>query len=301
MNSIDENGMKAIFCGLALVVLCAHALAATATDTGTGMTNATTQVSASISPQAARPVVTAAPDHFIGTVHVAPLFSATAPSRTSAAYVTFEPGARTDWHTHPVGQRLVVTAGSGYVQFWGGAIQRITVGDVVWIPPGQKHWHGASASEAMTHLAIQESVEGSSVNWMEKVSDQQYGAAQANQVATPNAPTATTTMSASRAQQLMGDVAPKLAELTDQVLYQDIWERPGLSKRDRSLVTVSALIALNRPDQLRSHLALALKNGVTQDELSETITQLAFYAGWPSAISAVSVAREVFPQKPVQP
>lgn len=97
-----------------------------------------------------------------------------------------------------------------------------------------------------------------------------------------------------RAQQLMGAIAPKLAELTDNVLYADIWERPQLSKRDRSLVTVTALIALNRPDQLRSHLNLARQNGVTEEELVETITHMAFYSGWPSAVSAVAVAKEVF-------
>jgi 4-carboxymuconolactone decarboxylase len=99
------------------------------------------------------------------------------------------------------------------------------------------------------------------------------------------------------AQRLMGDVAPKLADLTDTVLSGDVWERPGLSKRDRSLVTVSALIALNRPDQLRSHMARARENGVTEDELVETITHLAFYAGWPNAVTAVSVARDVFKGK----
>jgi 4-carboxymuconolactone decarboxylase len=98
----------------------------------------------------------------------------------------------------------------------------------------------------------------------------------------------------SRAQQLMGDIAPKLAELTDNVLFGDVWERPGLAKRDRSLITVAALIALNRPDQLRSHIARARSNGVTEQEIVETITQLAFYAGWPNAIAAVGVAREVF-------
>jgi 4-carboxymuconolactone decarboxylase len=92
----------------------------------------------------------------------------------------------------------------------------------------------------------------------------------------------------------MGDIDPKLAELTDKVLFGDVWERKQLSKRDRSLITVAALIALDRPDQLRSHMALALQNGVTRDELVETITQLAFYAGWPSAVSAVPIAREVF-------
>ncbi|CNE12526.1 putative decarboxylase [Yersinia mollaretii] len=98
----------------------------------------------------------------------------------------------------------------------------------------------------------------------------------------------------SRAQQLMGDIAPKMAQLTDDVLYADIWERPQLSKRDRSLVTVSALIAMDRPDQLRSHLRLARQNGVTEEELVKTITQLAFYSGWPTAVTAISIAKEVF-------
>lgn len=97
-----------------------------------------------------------------------------------------------------------------------------------------------------------------------------------------------------RAQQLMGATAPKLAELTDNVLYGDIWERPQLSKRDRSLITVAALVAMNRPDQLRSHLLLARQNGVTEEELIETITHLAFYTGWPNAVSAVAVAKDVF-------
>lgn len=98
----------------------------------------------------------------------------------------------------------------------------------------------------------------------------------------------------SRAQQLMGDINPKLAELTDNVLYGDVWARPGLSPRDRSLVTVSALIAMNRPDQLRSHLRIARDNGLTEAQLVEAITHLAFYAGWPNAVTATSVAREVF-------
>jgi 4-carboxymuconolactone decarboxylase len=97
-----------------------------------------------------------------------------------------------------------------------------------------------------------------------------------------------------RAQSLMGDMAPKLAELTDDVLFGDVWARPGLSQRDRSLITVGALVAMNRPDQLRSHLIRARANGVTQAEVAEVITQLEFYAGWPNAISAISVAREVF-------
>jgi 4-carboxymuconolactone decarboxylase len=112
-------------------------------------------------------------------------------------------------------------------------------------------------------------------------------------VSAQGAPPAAAQGAPSRAQQLMGDVDPKLAELTDRVLYGDIWERPELSKRDRSLVTVAALIVLNRPDQLRSHMALALKNGVTVAELTETVTQMAFYSGWPSAVAAVPILREV--------
>ncbi|ULR46814.1 carboxymuconolactone decarboxylase family protein [Rhizobium sp. K102] len=101
----------------------------------------------------------------------------------------------------------------------------------------------------------------------------------------------------SRTQQLMGDIAPKLAELTDDVLYADVWERPQRSQRDRSLVTVAALIALNRPDQLRSHLVRAKANGLTEEQLVETITHMAFYSGWPSAVSAVAIAKDVFAEK----
>ena len=98
----------------------------------------------------------------------------------------------------------------------------------------------------------------------------------------------------SRAQQLYGDIAPKMVELTDNVLYGDIWERPDLSKRDRSLVTITALIALNRPDQLRSHINIGLNNGLTKDEIIETITHMAFYSGWPSAVSSLAIAKQVF-------
>ena len=160
----------------------------------------------------------------------------------------------------------------------------------MWIPPGQKHWHGASPTTSMSHVAISEQLDGKSVEWMEKVTDEQYGAALRPRPAAAAAPAD----QPSRAQQLMGDFAPKLAQLTDDVLYADVWARPQLSPRDRSLVTVSALVAMNRPDQLRSHLALARTNGVTEDEIAEAITHLAFYAGWPSAVTAVTVAKEVF-------
>jgi quercetin dioxygenase-like cupin family protein len=112
---------------------------------------------------------------FTGSVRIDPLFNATPPSRTSVGRVTFEPGARTAWHTHPLGQTLIVTAGAGWVQAWGGPVQEMREGDVVWIPPDQKHWHGATLTSRMTHIAITEYLDGKNVEWMEKVSDEQYG------------------------------------------------------------------------------------------------------------------------------
>ena len=113
-------------------------------------------------------------DRFTGAVRVDPLFPARDPGRTSAGSVTFEPGSRSAWHTHPLGQILIVTSGVGRVQQWGGAVQEIRPGDVVWIPPAVKHWHGAAPTTAMTHIAIQEALNGRVVDWMEKVGDDQY-------------------------------------------------------------------------------------------------------------------------------
>jgi quercetin dioxygenase-like cupin family protein len=111
-------------------------------------------------------------DWFTGKVRVEPLFQASAPGRVQGASVTFEPGARSAWHTHPLGQALIVTAGRGFVQSWGGPVEEIHVGDVVLCPPGEKHWHGATPTSAMTHIAIQEALDGKVVTWMEKVSDE---------------------------------------------------------------------------------------------------------------------------------
>jgi quercetin dioxygenase-like cupin family protein len=113
-------------------------------------------------------------DWFTGTVRIDPLFPVRDPARTAGASVTFEPGARTAWHTHPLGQTLIVTAGCGRVQRWGGPVEEIKPGDVVWFPPGEKHWHGAAPTTAMTHIAIQEQLDGKVVEWLEKVSDEQY-------------------------------------------------------------------------------------------------------------------------------
>jgi quercetin dioxygenase-like cupin family protein len=121
-----------------------------------------------------QPPSTGSAQYFTGSVRIDPLFQAKDPARASGARVTFEPGARTAWHTHPLGQTLIVTAGSGWVQQWGGQAEAIRPGDVVWIPPGQKHWHGATAVTGMTHIAIQEQLDGKVVEWLEQVSDDQY-------------------------------------------------------------------------------------------------------------------------------
>ena len=114
-------------------------------------------------------------DWFTGTVRIDRLMTAPEPARVDGASVTFEPGARTAWHTHPLGQTLIVTAGCGRVQRWGGPVEEIRPGDVVWFAPQEKHWHGAAPATAMTHIAIQERLDGKAVDWMEKVSDEQYG------------------------------------------------------------------------------------------------------------------------------
>ena len=137
-------------------------------------------------------------------------------------------------------------------------------------------WHGGNASARMSHIAIAEQLDGKGVEWMEKVSEEQYENSRSRSKGVTGM-----SKEPSAAQKLIGDIDPKLAELTDNVLFGDVWERPGLAKRDRSLITVAALIALNRPEQLRSHIRLARENGVTQDEIVEVITHLAFYSGWP--------------------
>ena len=117
-------------------------------------------------------------EHFTGTVRIDPLFQAAPPGRAGGAYVTFEPCSRSDWHTHPLGQTLIVTSGCGLHQRWGGPVESIRPGDVVTVSPGEKHWHGASPTTAMTHIAIQEALDGKAVEWLEKVTDEQYGAGQ---------------------------------------------------------------------------------------------------------------------------
>jgi len=113
-------------------------------------------------------------EYFTGTVRIDPIIQAPEPSRVTAGFVTFEPGARSAWHTHPLGQTLIVTSGLGWTQCWDGPIEEIRPGDVLWCPPGVKHWHGASPKTGMTHIAVTEQLNGKNVDWMEKVTDEQY-------------------------------------------------------------------------------------------------------------------------------
>jgi 4-carboxymuconolactone decarboxylase len=236
-----------------LASACAHTSQAAAAPGSGAPPTASVQDSQTvkITRSGSQPSSKAPTEYFTGSVRIDPLFHANDPSRAPGAYVTFEPGARSAWHTHPLGQILIVTAGTGRVQRWGGPVEEIRQGDVVWIPPGQKHWHGASPHTAMTHIGIQEHLHGKVVEWMEKVSDEQYGNlppvhAGGSASTTPAPSVRGTNVEPTPAQRMFGDVAPKLAELTDNVLFGDVWARPGLSQRDRSLVTVSALIAMNR-------------------------------------------------------
>jgi len=257
-----------------------------------------------------RPARPAPPENFTGSVRVEALFEALDPSHTSGGSVTFEPSARTAWHTHPRGQILIVTAGTGRVQRWGDPIEEIRPGDVVRIPPGQKHWHGASPLTSMTHIAITEHRDGTRVRWMEQVSDEQYnaapagreGQAQAQPKTPPGKPPQTPTQqqgTTGASGGLQQRLAPGLATFTDEVLFGDVWRRPELSPRDRSLVTISVLIATGKTAQLEGHLGRALNNGVQPSEASGVLAHLAIYCGWPSAVSALEVYDQVYTARKV--
>jgi 4-carboxymuconolactone decarboxylase len=282
---------------LMMLVLVASA------STGAQSTGAPTLV---ITRAGSRAIARAPEANFTGDVRVERLYDAVDPSHSSGGFVTFAPGARTAWHSHPGGQILLVTAGTGRVQLWDQPIEEIGAGDVVRIPAGVKHWHGASPRASMTHLGITEQRDGAAVRWMEKVSDEQYNYAVSSRQPEPQVPAqpvqaAQAAPSSNRQQgparpsgELQPRIAPGLATLTDDVLYGDVWTRPELSPRDRSLVTVSVLIATGRTAQLTGHLRRALTNGVKPSEASAVLAHLAIYCGWPSAVSALEVYDQVY-------
>jgi 4-carboxymuconolactone decarboxylase len=254
-----------------------------------------------------RPVTAAPAQNATGHVRVERLFEPLDGSHASGGLVTFEPGARTAWHSHPSEQILIITAGIGRVQPWGGAIEEVGAGDVVRIPAGEKHWHGASPRDSMTHVAVSEPRDGMAVQWMEKVSDEQYDGARSGQAGRAQAsaplpvqpgqapPAPARPQGPIRASgELQQRIAPGLASLTDEVLFGDVWRRPELSPRDRSLVTISVLIATGKPAQLAVHLGRALDNGVQPSEASGLLAHLAVYCGWPSAVSALDVYEQVY-------
>jgi quercetin dioxygenase-like cupin family protein len=176
----DMEGAKMKVLAATLISLSLSAWAASHAHTSGAQANASSTASAqdsrsiNITRSGSQQPIKGPAEHFTGSVQVEPLFPVRDPSRTSGGKVTFAPGARSAWHTHPLGQTLIVTDGTGWIQQWGGPIEEIRKGDVIWIPPGVKHWHGATPNTAMTHIAIQEQLSGKAVEWMEKVTDDQY-------------------------------------------------------------------------------------------------------------------------------
>jgi alkylhydroperoxidase/carboxymuconolactone decarboxylase family protein YurZ/quercetin dioxygenase-like cupin family protein len=222
-------------------------------------------------------------DFFIGDTYLHMMILPESPHNTAVGNVTFSPGARNNWHTHDLGQFLFVTGGVGYYQEEGKPARRLNTGDVVNIPANVKHWHGAAPDNWFAHIAVTPG----ETQWLEALNDDTYNEAIAgSEIVTPR-------QTAGR--NSLGEFAPKFAEVNDDVLFGEIWSRElELSPRDRSMVTVTALISGGNFEQLAFHLNRGKQNGITKTEISEVITHLAFYVGWPKAWSAFNLAREIF-------
>lgn len=202
-------------------------------------------------------------EHFTGRALVDPLFLFDEGINAAGAYVTFEPGARSAWHTHPAGQRLVVTSGAGLTQEWGKPVQALHSGDVVSCPPGVKHWHGAAPTSAMTHLAVTGSVDGKSVSWMEKVTDAQYVAA-----------------AAAAAAAAVGDREKRTVE-------------QPLSARQQAIPSIAAFMATSNMPELNVALNRGLDAGLTISETKEILVQLYAYVGFPRSLNALGELMKV--------
>ena len=218
----------------------------------TGEASAETANEVRISRAGSQPSIQGAAENFTGTVRVDGLFKAEPPARVGGGTVTFEPGARTAWHTHPLGQTLIVTAGVGYVQQQGGPRQEIRPGDVVWIPPRVRHWHGATATTGMTHIAIAEAEDGKTVTWAEQVSDAEYA----------------------------GGVAAQT--LLDTQSVSDI-----LSARQQAIPLIAAAMAVSDMPRLNAALNQGLDAGLTVSETREILVQLYAYVGFPRSLNAL--------------
>ncbi|WP_204127990.1 cupin domain-containing carboxymuconolactone decarboxylase family protein [Pseudomonas ogarae] len=246
--------MKNTLIGLAV---CAAAPFADAAGAGTANEPRTSQ---QISRAGSQASVAGPADYFTGRVRVDPLFPATNEINASGAYVSFEPGARSAWHTHPAGQRLVVISGVGLTQEWGKPVQQILPGDVIVCPPGVKHWHGAAPTSAMTHLAVTGTVEGKSVEWMEKVSEEQYGAAGTS---TPSAKPDTVAVSQT------------------------------LSAKQQAIPLIAAAMATSNMPGLNTALNQGLDAGLTVSEAKEVLVQLYAYSGFPRSLNALGELMKV--------
>jgi 4-carboxymuconolactone decarboxylase len=201
-------------------------------------------------------------EYFTGNVRVEPLFSENDSQPYSGAYVTFQPGARTAWHSHPTGQRLIITEGVGWVQEWGGPIEEVREGDVVWFPPGVKHWHGASPTKAMTHIALTGVEDGKNAEWMEKVMDEQYGIENEKQK----------------------DVKQK-----DEVL--------ALNAKQQNIIPIAAFTTNGDLSQLKVALNEGLDAGLTVNEIKEVLVQMYAYAGFPRSLNGINTLMEVIEER----
>ncbi|EPJ97030.1 carboxymuconolactone decarboxylase family protein [Pseudomonas sp. CFII68] len=237
--------------------LCAAAPFACAASTESTSESRTSQ---QISRAGSQASVAGPADYFTGRVRVDPLFPATDEINASGAYVSFEPGARSAWHTHPAGQRLVVVSGVGLTQEWGKPVQQIRPGDVIVCPPGVKHWHGAAPTSAMTHLAVTGTVEGKNVEWLEKVSEEQYGAAG---VSSPAAKPAAVAVSQT------------------------------LSAQQQAIPLIAAAMATSNMPGLNTALNQGLDAGFTVSEAKEILVQLYAYSGFPRSLNALGELMKV--------
>ncbi|AWY44077.1 cupin domain-containing protein [Pseudomonas putida] len=240
------------------IAVCAAAPFAEAADTaGAGNAGESRRAEQQISRAGTQASMAGPADYFTGRVRVDPLFPGTDEINASGAYVSFEPGARSAWHTHPAGQRLVVTSGVGLVQEWGKPVQEIRPGDVIVCPPGVKHWHGAAPASAMTHLAVTGSVDGKNVDWLEKVSDEQYNA--------------------------RGTQTPPAKPPVSQTL----------SAKQQAIPLIAAAMATSNMSALNAALNRGLDAGLSVSEAKEILVQLYAYSGFPRSLNALGELKNV--------